>query len=102
MSGQCLRYGPKRNNLAKEITLALALKVLVIYALWSTFFSQPVDDNLSAPEVGKALFGAAAATSHSSAGAIFGPEKFGLENIGSENIGSENIGSENMGKGEIR
>lgn len=112
MPGQCLEtYGLKRHSLAKEITLALLLKVLVIYALWSAFFSQPVDDNLSGPEVGKAFFGAAAATSPSPAGAILEPENSSPENTGSENTGSEIAGSEiagsemtgpQNGKGDVR
>lgn len=73
MPGQIL----KRRSLAKEITLALMLKALVIYALWSVFFSQPLDDNLSGPEVGKVLFGRTAEPSPPVSVPMFNPENVG-------------------------
>lgn len=76
MPGQIL----KRPNLAKEITLALLLKAVVIYALWSAFFSQPLDDHLSGPAVGKVLFGSAERSSPL-AGPMFIPEDQGKGDV---------------------
>jgi hypothetical protein len=48
----------KRPNLAREITITLVVKVMVIYALWLVFFSQPVDDTLTGSEVAKTFLNA--------------------------------------------
>lgn len=53
-----IAHGQKKHILAKEIALALLVKVMVIYALWSAFFSQPLDDNLTGRDVGHAFLGA--------------------------------------------
>ena len=41
--------------------MTLVLKLVVIYLLWLWFFSEPLDDELTSPDVGKALFGTPAA-----------------------------------------
>lgn len=48
-----------KHKLGWEITISLVLKLIIIYLLWLAFFSQPLDDHLTGPDVGEALFGAA-------------------------------------------
>jgi hypothetical protein len=64
----------ERPNLTREIILTLVIKVLVIYALWLAFFSQPVDENLSGPEVAKAIFNVAGEPSTSGSSQNIKPE----------------------------
>lgn len=46
-----------RPGLAREITITLVVKIVLIYLLWLAFFSNPLDDKLTGPAVGDALFG---------------------------------------------
>jgi hypothetical protein len=46
-----------RHRLAWEITITLVLKLVIIYLIWLAFFSRPLDEHLTAPAVGTALFG---------------------------------------------
>jgi len=48
--------------LAREITVTLAVKFLLIYILWFWFFSNPTDKNLNTSQVQNAIFGANRAT----------------------------------------
>jgi hypothetical protein len=52
----------KGQNLAREIVITLVVKVMVIYALWLAFFSQPVDDTLTGSEVAETFLNAAGDT----------------------------------------
>ena len=47
--------------LFKEITLVLVIKVALLFGLWAAFFSDPVGDDLTAGQVGNAVFGTAEA-----------------------------------------
>jgi hypothetical protein len=48
---------PKKPALIREITLALAVKFLLIYLIWLQFFSHPVDEHLDNTQVQNAIFG---------------------------------------------
>jgi hypothetical protein len=48
---------PRRFTLAAEITAALIVKVLFIWALWFLFFSHPLDEHLDDEGVAAALIG---------------------------------------------
>jgi hypothetical protein len=43
------------NRLAREITLILAVKFVLIFALWFAFFRHPLDHDLDAAAVSRAL-----------------------------------------------
>ena len=43
--------------LFKEIVVVLAVKAALLFGLWAAFFSNPVDDDLAAGQVGDTLFG---------------------------------------------
>ena len=45
------------NKLAREITLTLIIKVMLIYGIWYFFFSEPVDDSLTDDKVRSQIFG---------------------------------------------
>jgi hypothetical protein len=45
------------NPLAKEITVALLIKLLLILGLWYAFFSQPVDRELTDLSVSAVILG---------------------------------------------
>jgi hypothetical protein len=52
-----------RNRLAREIMLILAVKFALIFALWFAFFRHPLDHDLDAAAVSRALLsGPASAT----------------------------------------
>ena len=61
-------------RLRREIVVTLLVKFAVIYALWYLFFSEPVDENLEAPQVGDTLFGSAPVTSPSAAHSAINPD----------------------------
>lgn len=44
-----------RNRLAREITLILGVKFALIFALWFAFFRHPLDNDLDAAAVSRAL-----------------------------------------------
>lgn len=44
-------------SLRWEITLALVIKIALIFGLWYAFFREPVDKNLTDSQVGHVLFG---------------------------------------------
>ncbi len=46
------RLGP----LAREISLILLIKIVLLYGLWWAFFSQPLDEHLTYEAVGNAWF----------------------------------------------
>ena len=48
----------KKPLLAREITITLIVKFLLIYCLWLWFFSHPIDKNLDSTQVQEAIFGA--------------------------------------------
>jgi hypothetical protein len=52
-----LRTVRRRDLLRREIILTLMIKVIVIFALWYAFFSDPVDETLTDSQVGNILFG---------------------------------------------
>ena len=52
-----LRTKRRRDLLRREIILTLMIKVIVIFALWYAFFSDPVDKTLTDSQVGNILFG---------------------------------------------
>jgi len=45
------------NPLAKEITLALLVKLLLIFGLWYAFFSHPIDRELTDSGVSAVILG---------------------------------------------
>ena len=45
------------NKLAREITLTLIIKVMLIYGIWYFFFSEPVDDSLTDDKVRSQILG---------------------------------------------
>jgi len=47
----------KRQKLGWEISISLLLKFAIIFFLWWIFFSDPVDEDLTGPDVGNVLFG---------------------------------------------
>jgi len=47
----------RNNPLAKEITVALLIKLVVIFGLWYAFFSHPVDRNLTDRGVSAVILG---------------------------------------------
>ncbi|KPJ96357.1 MAG: hypothetical protein AMJ53_00860 [Gammaproteobacteria bacterium SG8_11] len=47
----------KKPVLAWEISITLVLKVILIYAIWLWFFSNPVDEHLDDNQVQNAIFG---------------------------------------------
>lgn len=53
---QRIRIGVSK--FAKEITLTLLLKVILIFALWYFFFSQPVEKSLTDDKVRQQILGA--------------------------------------------
>jgi hypothetical protein len=60
-------------RLRREIVITLLVKFAVIYALWYLFFSEPVDENLEAPQVADTLFGSAPVTSPPADDAVMNP-----------------------------
>lgn len=42
---------------AKEITLTLIVKLILIFGIWFFFFSQPIDDSLSSDKVRQQILG---------------------------------------------
>lgn len=48
---------PRRHKLAVEITAALIVKLLFIWALWFLFFSHPLDEQLDDEGVAAVLIG---------------------------------------------
>lgn len=60
-------------RLRREIIITLLVKFTVIYALWYLFFSEPVDENLEAPQVADALFGSAPVSSPLAADSVINP-----------------------------
>ena len=44
-----------KSPLAREIAIALAIKGALLFGLWYAFFSHPLDDKLTADQVGAAL-----------------------------------------------
>ena len=57
-----------RSRLALEITVALCIKVVLLYLLWAAFFSHPASRQLNERRVADDLFGpAATATTHTEA-----------------------------------
>jgi hypothetical protein len=50
--------GPRRSHLAVEIVAALAVKFLLLFALWAAWFSHPVRPNLDERSVAAAVLGA--------------------------------------------
>ena len=59
-----LRLGAKK--LAKEITLTLILKIILIFSIWYFFFSHPVDDSLTDEKVRRQILGSVQSGFHSS------------------------------------
>ena len=55
------RPSRRRDSLRREIVFTLLVKIVVIYALWYAFFSDPVDDGLTDAEVGSVVFGRSSA-----------------------------------------
>lgn len=45
----------KKSSLAFELLIILAFKLLLIYAIWSTCFSHPIDKNLQAADIASHL-----------------------------------------------
>lgn len=45
------------NPLAKEITVVLVVKILLIFGLWYAFFSQPLDRHLTDRNVSAVILG---------------------------------------------
>ena len=60
-------------RLRREIVVTLLVKFAVIYALWYLFFSEPVDENLEAPQVADTLFGSAPVTSPPAVDSVIHP-----------------------------
>ena len=52
-----LRSTRRRDFLRREIIFTLVVKVIVIYALWYAFFSNPIDDTLTDSQVSNVVFG---------------------------------------------
>ena len=48
---------PRRSRLAIEITVALVVKVVLIYAIWSAFFSDPVSKKMTKATIAADIFG---------------------------------------------
>lgn len=48
---------PTRSRLAIEITIALVVKVVLIYAIWSAFFSDPVSKKMTKATIAADIFG---------------------------------------------
>lgn len=47
----------RNNALAKEITVALAVKLCLIFGLWYVFFSHPIDRQLTDHSVSAVILG---------------------------------------------
>ncbi|HUV98748.1 MAG TPA: hypothetical protein VMV88_01205 [Gallionella sp.] len=46
----------KRAHLWQEITLTLAIKVIVLFAIWAVWFSSPEDAGIDAQKVASKIF----------------------------------------------
>ena len=46
----------RRPNLAREITVVLAIKFLALYVIWSVWFAHPEASRLNVQQVGAALY----------------------------------------------
>jgi hypothetical protein len=46
----------RRPNLAREITVVLAIKFLALYVIWSVWFAHPEASRLNGQQVGAALY----------------------------------------------
>ena len=47
----------RRSRLAIEITIALAVKFVLIYAIWSAWFSDPVSKKMTKATIAADIFG---------------------------------------------
>jgi hypothetical protein len=47
----------RRSRLAIEISIALAVKFLLLYAIWNASFSDPVSKTMTQQRIGSDLFG---------------------------------------------
>jgi len=50
--------GPRRQRLAVEIAAALAVKFVLLFAIWAAWFSHPARPDLDARSVAAAVLGA--------------------------------------------
>lgn len=46
----------KRLSLSREIVLMLVVKLSLLYLIWLLFFSHPIDNRLTAPDLSNHLF----------------------------------------------
>jgi hypothetical protein len=64
------RFRAHANKLAREITITLLLKILLIIGIWYLFFSHPVDDTLTEEKVRQQILGAPFPGAHPSSSSL--------------------------------